>query len=174
MSSAHAVWNYLVFIFSCILAKVSKSMDPRTCPIFWKYFWGLRIPQFKEIGVLYHKLLPLFNMGYADCMDLGAISGDRTIQLLESKRFTARDTHAFQLLDFTLELNDDTFEILLILHLDVIVHPIFTSFLGALNSAASMVLLGSSVRLTSLELLQGHAQALQKAKVCSAPSCHSL
>ena len=46
------------------------------------------------------------------------------------------------------------------------VPPTFASFLGALNPAASMMLLGSSVRLTNLDLLQGHAQVLQKAKVC--------
>lgn len=44
--------------------------------------------------------------------------------------------------------------------------PTFTSFLGALNPAASMMLLESSVRLTNLELLWGHTQVLQKAKVC--------
>lgn len=58
-------------------------------------------------------------------MDLGAITGDWTIQLLESKHFMATDTHAFQLCDFTLELTDDAFKILLIPHLDVIWVPNF-------------------------------------------------
>lgn len=113
-------------------------------------------------------------MGYADCVDLGVITGDCIIHILDFEHFMTTAGYAFWLHNFTLELTDDTFKILLIPHLDVICALNFYSLLIALSSAVSMVLLGSSVRLTSLELLQCHSQVLQKAKVGQAPSYHSL
>lgn len=78
----------------------------------------------------------------------------------------ATATHAFHLCDFTFELTDDAFKILLIPHLDVICAPDFYLLPGCSQHCCFCDVVGTSLRMTDLELLQGHVQVLQKANVC--------
>lgn len=78
----------------------------------------------------------------------------------------ATASRGFRLCDFTFELTDDAFKIRLVPRLDVICAPDFYLLPRCSQHCYFCDIVGTSLRMTDLELLQGHVQVLQKAKVC--------